>query len=136
MASAFTRTADMQIPGNDPGCRWIAVQAQPGRASTSSPTCPGSTATGSTGPDLLHQLANEARRIKQEVRLTPLTTQPTRQHTTDFTPTASDQLAAVLTQLADEQSGPLATVRGLVGHTTHRVVRQPGTVRTPRTAWD
>ncbi|MFH9612826.1 hypothetical protein ACH4MM_03495 [Streptomyces pratensis] len=41
-------------------------------------------------------------------------------------PMASAQLASVLTQLADEQVGPLATVRGLVEHTAHRVTRPPG----------
>ncbi|MFC4612882.1 hypothetical protein ACFO9E_34815 [Streptomyces maoxianensis] len=41
-------------------------------------------------------------------------------------PTASTQFATVLAQLADEQAGPLATVRGLVEHTAHRIARQPG----------
>ncbi|MFH9862179.1 relaxase/mobilization nuclease [Streptomyces sp. NPDC017202] len=41
-------------------------------------------------------------------------------------PTASAQLARVLTQLAEEQAGPLATVRGLIEHTAHRLERQPG----------
>ncbi|WP_435532594.1 hypothetical protein [Streptomyces violaceusniger] len=40
------------------------------------------------------------------------------------------QLARVLTQLADEQDGPLATVRGLVEHTAHRIARQPGVAGT------
>ncbi|BCM71254.1 hypothetical protein EASAB2608_06588 [Streptomyces sp. EAS-AB2608] len=42
-------------------------------------------------------------------------------------PTASAQLATVLAQLADERSGPLATVRGLIEHTAHRAALQPGT---------
>ncbi|MGW5442777.1 hypothetical protein [Streptomyces asiaticus] len=45
-------------------------------------------------------------------------------------PTASAQLACVLTQLADGQAGPLAAVRGLVEHTAHRIARQPGAVGT------
>ncbi|MFD5128960.1 hypothetical protein [Streptomyces olindensis] len=43
------------------------------------------------------------------------------------------QLATVLAQLADEQSGPLATVRGLIEHSAHRLARQPGAVG-PHTA--
>ncbi|MFE0087656.1 hypothetical protein [Streptomyces sp. NPDC058991] len=41
-------------------------------------------------------------------------------------PTASAQLATVLSQLADEQSGPLAMVRKLVEHAAHRIALQPG----------
>ncbi|NIY65606.1 hypothetical protein [Streptomyces malaysiensis] len=40
-------------------------------------------------------------------------------------PTASGQLATVLFQLADERCGPLATVRGLVEHSAHRIAHQP-----------
>lgn len=36
----------------------------------------------------------------------------------------------VLTQLADEQAGPLATVRGLVEHSAYRIARQPGAAGT------
>ncbi|MEU2781835.1 hypothetical protein [Streptomyces sp. NPDC007110] len=44
--------------------------------------------------------------------------------------TASAQLATILRQLADEQAGPLAAVRGLVEHTSHRIARQPGAAGT------
>ncbi|WP_324609390.1 hypothetical protein [Streptomyces sp. NRRL S-378] len=44
--------------------------------------------------------------------------------------TASAQLAAILSQLADEQTGPLATVRGLVEHTAHRIAHQPDAAST------
>jgi len=45
-------------------------------------------------------------------------------------PRQRTQLASVLTQLADEQAGPLATVRGLVEHSAHRIARQPGAAGT------
>lgn len=38
------------------------------------------------------------------------------------------RLAPNNTKLADEQAGPLASVRGLVEHTAHRIARQPGAV--------
>ncbi|MGA5065314.1 hypothetical protein ACPB9E_16405 [Streptomyces exfoliatus] len=36
------------------------------------------------------------------------------------------QLASVLAQLADEQAGPLATVRGFVEHVAYRIASQSG----------
>ncbi|MFD4611954.1 hypothetical protein ACFWOT_28560 [Streptomyces sp. NPDC058440] len=40
------------------------------------------------------------------------------------------QLASILMQLADEQAGPLAAVRGLVEHTAYGIARQPGAAGT------
>ncbi|MFE1199593.1 hypothetical protein ACFW6E_43970 [Streptomyces olivaceoviridis] len=87
--------------------------------------------------DLLRRLADEARRIEQDLRRTGPGTAAAHQRPSGAVPTASTQLATVLAQLADERSGPLATVRGLIEHTAHRASVQPGTgAPTPRTAWN
>ncbi|MEV0577117.1 hypothetical protein [Streptomyces sp. NPDC050392] len=70
---------------------------------------------------------NEARRIEQDL---DLFRRPTTRPAMGMVPTASAQLARVLTQLADEQAGPLAVVRGLIEHTAHRVAHQPGAAGT------
>ncbi|GAA3496681.1 hypothetical protein GCM10019016_037820 [Streptomyces prasinosporus] len=77
--------------------------------------------------DLLQRLASEAHRIKQDLRLTTTTSASDDRQGARAVPTASAQLATVLAQLADERSGPLATVRGLIEHTSHRASIQPGT---------
>jgi hypothetical protein len=77
--------------------------------------------------DLLQRLASEARRIEQDLRLTTITSASDDRQVARAVPTASAQLATVLAQLADERSGPLATVRSLIEHTSHRASIQPGT---------
>ncbi|WP_328939239.1 relaxase/mobilization nuclease [Streptomyces tauricus] len=69
---------------------------------------------------LLH-LADEARRIEQTLRLIPVRTELA----TKPTSAAAARLAGVLL-LANENSGPLSTLRSLVGHTAHLMIRRPG----------
>lgn len=130
-AHRFARAAGIEIPGDaEHGWRWIAVQAQPGRldliANLIHLDC-----TWRTPPaDILRRLADEARRIEQDLNLNPERTGPTARPAVRTAPTASAQLASVLAQLADEQAGPLAAVRGLVEHTAHRIARLPGAAGT------
>ncbi|MDX3532353.1 hypothetical protein P1P75_39680 [Streptomyces sp. ID05-39B] len=77
--------------------------------------------------DLLQRLASEARRIEQDLRLTTITSASDDRQVAGAVPTASAQLATVLAQLADERSGPLATVRGLIEHAAYRASLQPCT---------
>ncbi|WP_208898281.1 hypothetical protein [Streptomyces incarnatus] len=77
--------------------------------------------------DLLQRLASDARHIEQDLRLTTITSASDDRQVARAVPTASAQLASVLAQLADERSGPLATVRGLIEHTAYRASRQPCT---------
>ncbi|MGX1134880.1 hypothetical protein RKD49_007070 [Streptomyces glaucescens] len=77
--------------------------------------------------DLLRRHAPEAHRIKQDLRLATITSASDDRWMARAVPTVSAQLATVLAQLADERSGPLATVRGLIEHTSHRASLQPGT---------
>ncbi|MFK0121172.1 relaxase/mobilization nuclease [Streptomyces sp. NPDC090994] len=124
IAHRFARAAGIQIPGDDQGCRWIAVQAQPGRVDLLANLIRLDGAWQHRSANLLHRLADEAHRTEQDLRLIPAGTQYARQQALDRVPTASDQLAAVLTQIADERSGPLAAVRGLIEHTAHRAAHQ------------
>lgn len=119
-AHRLARASGIEIPGKDHDCRWIAVQAQPGRLDLIANLIHLDGAWHAPPADILRHLSDEARRIEQDLHLIPVRTGPT----------ASAQLASVLTQLADEQAGPLATVRGLVEHTAHRLARQPGAAGT------
>ncbi|MER6424700.1 relaxase/mobilization nuclease [Streptomyces sp. NPDC001137] len=126
VAHRLARAAGIEIPGKDHGCRWIAVHAQPGRLDLIANLIHLDGAWHAPPTDKLRRLANEARRIEQDLHLIPVRSGPAPRPTIRSAPTASAQLASVLTQLADEQAGPLATVRGLVEHTAHRIARQPG----------
>ncbi|MFD5478589.1 relaxase/mobilization nuclease [Streptomyces hawaiiensis] len=126
-AHRFARAAGIEAPGAaEHGWRWIAVQAQPGRLDLIANLIRLDGAWRTPSADILRRLAEEARRIEQDLNLIPARTGPTTRSAVRTAPTASAQFASVLTQLADEQAGPLATVRGLVEHTAHRIARQPG----------
>jgi hypothetical protein len=129
-AHRLARAAGIEIPGKEHGCRWIAVQAQPGRLDLIANLIHLDGAWHAPPTDILRRLADEARRIEQDLRLIPVHSGPTARPALRTAPTASAQLASVLTQLADEQTGPLAAVRGLVEHTAHRIARQPGAAGT------
>ncbi|MEU6230288.1 relaxase/mobilization nuclease [Streptomyces sp. NPDC047042] len=126
VAHRLARVAGIEIPGKEHGCRWIAVQAQPGRLDLIANLIHLDGAWHAPPPDILRRLSGEARRIEQDLHLIPLRAGPTTRRSIRTAPTASAQLASVLAQLADEHAGPLATVRGLVEHTAHRIARQPG----------
>ncbi|WP_447041840.1 relaxase/mobilization nuclease [Streptomyces sp. DSM 118878] len=130
-AHRLARAAGIEVPGAaEHGCRWIAVHAQPGRLDliVNLIRLDGTWHTPPTG--ILQRLAGEARRIEQDLDLIPARVGPIERPAVRTVPTASVQLAGVLTQLADEQAGPLATVRGLVEHTACRIARQPGAAGT------
>ncbi|NGO48192.1 relaxase/mobilization nuclease [Streptomyces ureilyticus] len=126
VAHRLARAAGIEIPGDESGCQWIAVQAKPGRLDLIASLIRLDGTWQQQPGGLLRRLADEARRIEQDLRLTPVPVTPGRRAASRSVPTASGQLATVLSQLADEKSGPLATVRGLVEHTAHRIARQPG----------
>ncbi|MFE9725953.1 relaxase/mobilization nuclease [Streptomyces sp. NPDC005794] len=126
-AQRLARAAGIEIPGAaDHGWRWIAVQAQPGRLDLIANLIHIDGTWRAPPADVLRRLTHEARRIEEDLHLIPVRSGSATRPALRAAPTASAQLASVLTQLADEQAGPLATVRGLVEHTAHRVTRQPG----------
>ncbi|MEU3299713.1 relaxase/mobilization nuclease [Streptomyces sp. NPDC006678] len=126
VAYRLARAAGIEVPGEENGCRWIAVQAQPGRLDLIANLIRLDGARHTQPADVLRRLSDESRRIEQDLRLIPVRTAARQQAVTRPVPTASAQLPTILAQLADEQTGPLATVRGLVEHAAHRIARQPG----------
>ncbi|MER0445792.1 relaxase/mobilization nuclease [Streptomyces sp. Edi4] len=126
VAHRLARAAGIEVPGEKNGCRWIAVQAQPGRLDLIANLVRLDGTWHAPQADALRRLSEESRRIEQDLRLIPVRTAARLQAAARPVPTVSAQLAAILTQLADEQSGPLAAVRGLIEHTAHRIARQPG----------
>ncbi|MFJ7342371.1 relaxase/mobilization nuclease [Streptomyces sp. NPDC101110] len=125
-AHRLARAAGIEIPGEESGCRWIAVQGRPGRLDLIANLIRLDGTWQQQHPDLLLRLADEARRIETDLRLIPV--RRPYLGAAALAPSAVTQLATVLGQLADEQSGPLATVRGLIEHSAHRLARQPGAV--------
>ncbi|MET9832800.1 relaxase/mobilization nuclease [Streptomyces sp. NPDC006385] len=130
IAHRLARAAGVEIPSKEHGCRWIAVQAQPGRLDLIANLIHLDGAWTAPPADALRRLVDEARRIERDLHLIPVRTGPAARPAIRTAPTASAQLARVLTQLADEQAGPLATVRGLIEHAAHRIARQPGAAGT------
>ncbi|MDF3292407.1 hypothetical protein [Streptomyces silvisoli] len=145
IAHRLARTAGIHRPGDGSGCRWIAVQAQPGRLDLMANLIRAD-GTWQQQPhklDLVKAMTSECRRIEADFALTPphhnpvaqIPAQPVPAHTRDSgEPTAHSteqlvgttaQLAELLHQLADEATGPVATVRGLVEHAAYRLNRLP-----------
>ncbi|WP_371665743.1 hypothetical protein OG306_29445 [Streptomyces sp. NBC_01241] len=135
IAHRIARTAGIQRPGDDQGCRWIALQAQPGRLDLLANLIRPDDTWTAQPHRLLALLAAESRRIETELDLiSPRTGGPDPDSAARFarraTPQAdaadaTTQLAELLGQLADENTGPLSIVRGLVEHAAHRLGRLP-----------
>ncbi|UIX34376.1 relaxase/mobilization nuclease [Streptomyces sp. GQFP] len=125
IAHRFARAAGIEVPGDVNSCRWIAVQAKPRRLDVIANLIRLDGTWQHPPVDLGRRLNDEARRIEQDLHLIPVATSDGPGSTRSL-PTASAQLAGLLTQLADEQSGPLATVRGLIEHSAHRLAHQAG----------
>ncbi|MFF8022161.1 hypothetical protein ACFZDJ_13755 [Streptomyces sp. NPDC007896] len=140
IAHRIARVAGIRRPGDDHGCRWIAVQAQPGRLDLLANLIRPDGTWTAQHYRLLALLAAEGRRIETELDLrSPQGGGPDSRQTARFaqraaapangaSPGVADataQLADLLGRLADENTGPLATVRGLVEHTAHRLDRLP-----------
>ncbi|MEH0658492.1 relaxase/mobilization nuclease [Streptomyces turgidiscabies] len=137
IAHRLARTADIAVPGDERGCRWIAVQAQPGRLDLLASLIREDGTWQKQPHDLIRKLAAETRRIESDLRLIPpKPPAPTRSAAAARTPspppaapTAAVQFSALLKQLSDESDGPLAAVRSVVEHTAHRLARPDGSAQ-------
>ncbi|NEB09777.1 hypothetical protein G3I32_13040 [Streptomyces coelicoflavus] len=136
IAHRIARATGIHHPGDDHGCRWIAVQAQPGRLDLLANLIRADGAWTQQRP-LLKTLIVESRRIEAELGLIAPRTGPDPQQAVQQARFAgrstlqanaidvTTQLADLLRQLADERTGPLSTVRGLVEHSAQRLDRLP-----------
>ncbi|OKI09419.1 relaxase/mobilization nuclease [Streptomyces sp. CB02923] len=125
-AHRLARAAGIETPGDRSGCHWIAVHGKPGRLDVIANLIRLDGTWQRRPVDQMRRLSEEARRIEADLHLTPAPAVAPQRGSQRAVPSASVQFAAVLAQLADEQGGPLATVRGLVEHTAHRLADQPG----------
>ncbi|MFJ8676332.1 relaxase/mobilization nuclease [Streptomyces sp. NPDC093589] len=124
-AHRLARAAGLQKPGDRIGCHWIAVQGKPGRLDLIA-NLVRSDGTWQRQPiDLPRRLSDQARRIEADLQLRSPARHDLRAKSLASTApeavSAAGQIAQVLSQLSDERTGPLATVRGLVEHTSHRL---------------
>ncbi|CAL9365390.1 hypothetical protein SUDANB105_00752 [Streptomyces sp. enrichment culture] len=126
VAHRLARAAGVETPGDEDGCSWIAVQGQPGRLDLIANLIRLDGTWQQQPSNPLRRISDEARRIEQDLRLIPVSAGPRQSAVAQPVPAASTQLAAVLAQLANEHSGPLAAARGLVEHAAHRIDRRPG----------
>ncbi|AQU64895.1 hypothetical protein [Streptomyces niveus] len=132
-AHRLARAAGIADPGDDVGCRWIAVQAQPCRLDLIANLI---RQDGMWQPlDQVNQrITAEARRIEHELDLhVPYDARPaspnSRRGPADpvlpDTVSVSAQIGRLLGQITEETTGPLATVRGLIEHAAHRLGSLP-----------
>ncbi|WP_234333647.1 hypothetical protein [Streptomyces viridochromogenes] len=139
IAHRIALIAGIQRPGDPHGCRWIAVQARPGRLDLLANLIQPDGIWTIQPQQLLLRLNGESRRIEAELGLLSLRPGPATGQTARFAdrsvaqavgPSAGaadavTQLSGLLRQLADEHTGPLSTVRGLVEHAAQRLDRLP-----------
>ncbi|MFI7102747.1 relaxase/mobilization nuclease [Streptomyces sp. NPDC050161] len=125
IAHRLTRAAGITRPGDDQGCRWIAVQGQPAQLDLLASLVREDGTWQSLRTDPIRHLADEVRRIEGDFHLHThqphLTQAPAPPHSAPHLPDATQQVAQLLVQLADEHGGPLATARGFVEHAAQRL---------------
>lgn len=132
IAHRIARAAGIQHPGDDHGCRWIAVQAQPGRLDLIANLIRADGTWTAQPHRLFALLAAESRRIEAELGLLSPRSEPDPQQPVQQarftgrrleagTADAASQFGVLLRQLAAERTGPLSTVRGLIEHAAHRL---------------
>ncbi|MFI0776179.1 relaxase/mobilization nuclease [Streptomyces sp. NPDC021212] len=125
-AHRLARASGFETPGDNNGCRWIAVQGKPGRLDLIANLIRLDGTWQPRPANFLRRLSDEASRIEQDLRLVPGPAAREQHVSARAVTTSSAQLATALSQLADERTGPLTTMRSLVEHTARRIAHQPG----------
>lgn len=132
-AHRLARAAGIADPGDDVGCRWIAVQAQPGRLDLIANLIR-QDGMWQRLDQVNQRIAAEARRIEHDLDLhTPYDARPAPRSpgpapadpVLPDTVSISAQIGRLLGQITEETTGPLATVRGLIEHAAHRLGSLP-----------
>ncbi|WP_030359151.1 hypothetical protein [Streptomyces alboflavus] len=140
IAQRLAHVTGLTVPGTEQTCRWVALQAQPGRLDIIANLIR-SDGVWARQPHLLHRaLMDECRRIEDDLGLVPAQPRQGRPLTAmlpaarpalpratedQSPPFVAAQLATLMCQLADETNGPIASVRGLVEQAAHRLEELP-----------
>jgi hypothetical protein len=126
----LARAVGIDQPGDTRGCRWIALQSQPGRLDIIGNHIRLDGAW-QQHPDALRRIVTETRRIEADLGLTVAARSAAFAAPADLS--VPHQLAKVLRLLADEPSGPLTAMCGLVEDIAHRLAQcgdhRPGSER-------
>ncbi|MEV7196892.1 hypothetical protein AB0N81_34585 [Streptomyces sp. NPDC093510] len=140
IAERLTRVTGFAPAADEHACRWVALQAGPGRLDViANPIREDGTRARQPWP--VHEaLRNECRLIEGDLGLVPAQRRggrPLTAHlpgqrpslpqpvTEQSPPAVAAQLATLMCQLADETNGPIASVRGLVEQAAHRLEELP-----------
>ncbi|WP_329025764.1 relaxase/mobilization nuclease [Streptomyces sp. NBC_00690] len=129
IAHRLARATGIAPPGDQLACRWIAVQAQPGRLDLVANLIRLDGTWQPQSAQLPQRLAAEARRIEADLGLrSPRASDESAPDPGTPAPVAGveAEIGLLLRHLADGTSGPLATVRGVVEHSAHRLAQLPG----------
>lgn len=118
IAHRLARVVGIELPGKESGCRWIAVQARPGRLDLIANLIHLDGTWHAPPANTLQRLVQEARRIEGDLRLVRV-------------PSGSaldqrDQLADMIVEFVEEQIAPVAAARELVEHTLQQIALRPG----------
>ncbi|MVO90302.1 relaxase/mobilization nuclease [Streptomyces sp. p1417] len=131
IAERLARAAGLTVPGAKQACRWVALQARPGRLVLVANLIRGDGGWARQPYPLREALRGECRRIEADLGL--VSAQPhggrrplTAERPADQSPPAvAARLATLVVQLADEATGPLAAVRGMVEQTAYQLAELP-----------
>ncbi|MFG3282113.1 hypothetical protein [Streptomyces sp. NPDC048111] len=136
IAQRLTHVAGLAPTRDEHACRWVALQARPGRLDVIANRIRGD-GTWAQQPRLLARtLSEECRRIETDLGLVPAQSHGGRPSTARLPaqrpalprptpdqspPAVAAQVATLMHQLADETNGPIASVRGLIEQAAHRL---------------
>ncbi|MEV5979659.1 hypothetical protein [Streptomyces sp. NPDC052114] len=140
IAQRLSRVAGLAPAGDEQACRWVALQARPGRLDVIGNLIRGDGAWARQPYPLARALMEESRRIEVDLGLVPAQPHGGRPLTARLPaqrpalqrpvadqspPAVAAQLAMLMCQLADETNGPIASVRGLVEQAAYRLEELP-----------